>query len=446
MLPPKLASPVSAPVPSSLTREPPAGQPAAPDYLLVVQAPAYPLGGDGFAIESAFAAHLIELRERLGARFGRLVLVAPQWTEAQYTRQAAQMRVVPPSSGVCFQPAYRLDVSRPAFWARHLLRVWRLLRRAVARAGVVHSGMSTQLGHPLMFMACLVGWRAGVPVVFMVDIDFRRTSERNRSLGVWNLRQYLVNRYAYDPLKWLQVWLAPRLFDLVLLKSASMVERFGGGRRWVRNFFDTVHREADVLAGQALDRHLERLGTPGRPLEAVFFGRLVPYKGLDRAIEAVRLAREAGHDVRLTLVGDGECRAALEAQVAAAGLVEAVRFVGPRPYGEALFQELERADLALATPLVEDTPRAAFDAMARGLPLLAFDITYFRDLADLSGAVALARWPDAADLARALGALERDRPRLAAMARQGLAFARANTQTIWLERRIDWTLEASASR
>lgn len=418
---------------------------AATDYLMVVQAPAYDLGERGFAIESAFAAHLLELRERVSPRFSRVVLVSPQWTPAQYERQAAQLAVVPPESGVHYVPAYGVDVSRPAFWRHHLLRVWRLLRKQAATAGVVHSGMSTQLGHPIMFMACLAGRLARRTVVFVVDIDFRKTSSRYRALGIWNLKQFLVNRLAYDPLKWLQVWLAPRLFSLVLLKSMSLVRTFGGERPNVRNFFDTVHRPQDVLAGAALQQHLARLAAPSQGLEVVVFGRLVAYKGLDRALQGVRAARVAGHDVRLTLIGDGDQREALMRQADDEVLRSAVRFMPPTPYGEALFKALAGMDLMLATPLVEDTPRAAFDAMARGLPILAFDITYFRDLAEQSGAVALARWAQPQDLARALGELAADRPRLAAMAERGVRFASENTQSIWLERRIGWTLEAAGA-
>jgi glycosyltransferase involved in cell wall biosynthesis len=199
-----------------------------------------------------------------------------------------------------------------------------------------------------------------------------------------------------------------------------------------------VHSPEDVLPAARASERLQWLQDASRPLTLVYFGRFVPYKGLDRAVEALRLARAQGEDVRLLLVGEGECLGALTQQVAAAGLEEVVTFLPAVRYGEPLFEHLTRAHVSIATPLVEDTPRAAFDALARGLPIVAFDISYFRDLQRDSGAVALAHWPDARSMAEQLVALSRDRERVAAMAARGLSFALGNTQAAWLERRAQW--------
>ena len=99
----------------------------------------------------------------------------------------------------------------------------------------------------------------------------------------------------------------------------------------------------------------------------------------------------------------------------------------------------------LAAPLIEDTPRAAFDAMARGLPILAYDTSYFRDLAE-SGAVDLATWPEPSSLAQRLECLAIDRARLAKLAENGLSFAALNTQQFWLNLRVKWTLEHARAR
>jgi glycosyltransferase involved in cell wall biosynthesis len=412
------------------------------DYLLAVQAAAFPVSPTAFATESAFAQHLRELRAGLGEQFDRLVLVAPCMTEEQYEAQKAHLGIVDlQADGVAFLPAHTTATTPWGFWRREVGRIWREVGVAVSKAAVVHSGMSTDLWRPLMGLVNLRAWWAGRPVIFIVDIDFRQHSKRYHRLGLWGLRSYCVNRLLYDPLKWMQVWLAPRMFQLVLLKSASMVQDFGRGRPNVRNFYDTVHGPDDVLDDLSRQARLEWLKQDAQTLEVVFFGRLVPYKGLDRAIEAVRLAGEQGCDVRLTLIGEGDCLTSLRRQVAQAGLNDRVRFEPPVPYGAALFERLAQAHVCVACPLVEDTPRAAFDAMARGLPLVAFDITYFRDLAQQSGAVALAQWPSAQSLADQFKALHANRARLAEMADRGLTFARQNTQAYWLARRRDWMLE-----
>lgn len=414
---------------------------------MAVQAPAYKLSDDTFAAESAFAIHLREFRRIVGSRFDRLVLVAPQMTPAQYNASKNHLGVLSlVADGVVFVPAHSQAISRFGFWLTQLLPVWRMACSVVRDAGIVHSGLASQLGHPLMAMVNIAAWLAQRPVVFMVDIDFRRHAECFYKTGQWSLKSYLVNRYLYDPLKWLQVWLAPRMFDLVCLKSAAMVRDFGRGRENVKNFYDTAHSEDDLLTTEQLQARVAWLQDRSRPLNIAYFGRFAANKGLDRAVEALGLARASGARVRLTLIGAGDCLEDLQRQVAEAGLSPYVTFVAPVRYGAPLFELLEQVHASVATPLIEDTPRAAFDSMARGLPVVAFDIDYFRDLARASGAVAIADWPDPAALANQFMELDRDRKRLADMAVRALDFATENTQQIWIERRTQWILDLVAVR
>lgn len=406
-------------------------------FFVVVQAEACLLSADEFAVDSAFARHLVVLKEKLGPRVSEVVMVGPGLSEAQYRSvQSSYERLRSQDTGVRFLPAYPASVSRLQFLLRHLVPTWKRLRKEFSVECVVQSGMSTALARPLMWMACLAGKRSGRKVVFVVDTDFRKHSWRFHKLGVWGLKSYLVNRYVYDPLKWIQLWLAPRLFDMCLFKGRSLVRAFDAGRGNVHDFFDTVHGPGDVVPGAELERRLAQ--PPGEPLRIACFGRFVPYKGLSRVVDAVALARSRGTALRLRFVGDGECLPALKEQVAALELEGQVEFVEPQPYGPPLFAQLDGCDVVAASPLVEDTPRAAFDAMARGLPVVAFDITYFRDLAEASGAVLVTPWPDPAGLADAFLQLDADRKRLADMSRRASAFAASNTQETWLDRRIAW--------
>lgn len=410
------------------------------DYVIVVQAPAYALGADRFATESAFAEHLKALRHAVGPEFSRLVLIAPTLPETLYQQQKAFLGTLDAvSDGIVFIPAFPANVRAVQFWLRHARPLWGRLREAIIQAGVVHSGMSTDMWRPLMAMANVVAWKLKRPVVFVVDIDFRQHAWRLYRLGTWGIKAYLVNKLLHDPFKLAQCWLAPRMFELVLLKSASLVRDFGKGRAHVKNFFDTAHDAEHVLTPQALTQRQEWLKDPTQPLALAYFGRLVAYKGMDRVLEAVQIARSRGSDVRLTLIGAGESLSALQAQVHAAQLSAYVQFLPQVPYGPALFNQLHRVHCSVAAPLTEDTPRSAFDSMARGIPIVAFDITYFKDLAQASGAVTLATWPSALAMAEALIRLDQHRDEIASMAERAVAFAQDNTQQIWLNKRIGWT-------
>lgn len=411
-------------------------------YFVVVQAPAWSLGPGHCALESAFAVHLVELRNRVGPQYSELVLVGPSMTEAEYRASADRLTVLDAArTGVRFVPAPAMALSRAKFLLTRFPATWRWFRELFREPCVVQSGMSTELARPIMFMASLAARSRGRPVVFMVDMDFRKHAIRFYRTGQWSLKSFLVNRLVYDPLQWIQLWLAPRLFDLCCYKGESLVRDFGGGRPNVRNFFDTVHGAEDVIDASALAARARARRARSPLLRAVYFGRLASNKGIDRMIDAVDLARKRGADVELRIIGNGECADALRAQVARLGLERAVELRPAVAYGGELFAQLDDCDVALAAPLIEDTPRAAFDAMARGLPLLAYDITYFADLARLSGAVVTSRWPEVAAMSDALVALAADPARIDAMAERAVAFARDNTQAIWLDRRLAWLRE-----
>lgn len=115
----------------------------------------------------------------------------------------------------------------------------------------------------------------------------------------------------------------------------------------------------------------------GLPREGFWVGStssLVDYEGFDVLIEAVRLARADGHDIRMLLVGDGVARPALEAQVAEASLSDVSEFTGRVPreqtvtYRDALdLFVVPRHDRAVTRTVA---PLKPVEAMASGRPLL----------------------------------------------------------------------------
>lgn len=414
------------------------------NYVLAVQAPAYSLSAGRFATESAFAKHLIELREQLATSVDKMVLIAPQMTPTAYeTARHSLAEVSLEEHGVELLPGHLVSDSAVTFWRHRAVDLWRRISRANADALVVHSGLCDDIWRPLLAMVNLSAWLKRKPVIFIVDIDFRKDTSRYYRTGVWSLKSYLVNTLFYDPLKRIQVWLAARSFRLNLLKSTAMVRDYGRGRSTVKFFLDTVHSDDDVLTPDQLAARLARLHQQ-RPVRLIYFGRLVAYKGIDLTIEALRIARSRGADAALTVLGAGECRESLEAAAEASGLRNVVEFREAVEYGPALFRILDESDVAIATPKVEDTPRGALDAMARGLPIIAFDIEYYQSLAQMSGAVALARWPSPDEVASQIVRLSGDRGALADMSRRATGFAAENTQRKWLETRLRWTREAIA--
>jgi glycosyltransferase involved in cell wall biosynthesis len=129
------------------------------------------------------------------------------------------------------------------------------------------------------------------------------------------------------------------------------------------------------------------------PGEAVvgIVGRLVPIKDVGSFLEAATRVRETRPGTRFAVVGDGECRAALEAQASALGLAGAVTFLGWRKDLEAVYAGL---DVVVNSSLNEGTPVALIEAMAAGRPVVA---TAVGGTPDLLGGGARGRLVPAAD-------------------------------------------------
>jgi glycosyltransferase involved in cell wall biosynthesis len=131
---------------------------------------------------------------------------------------------------------------------------------------------------------------------------------------------------------------------------------------------------------------LERFKPPatrpaGRP-ELLFVGRLREFKGVQDAIAALpALERALGRPARLTIIGDGPSRAALEAQAAALRAVGAnseVRFLGWLDPDE-LPAAYESASLLLLPSYVEGHSNVILEALAAGVPCVASDVPGIRE-------------------------------------------------------------------
>jgi len=108
----------------------------------------------------------------------------------------------------------------------------------------------------------------------------------------------------------------------------------------------------------------------------LFIGRLIERKGAEYAIRAVAALRERGRAARLTLVGEGPERPALEALVRELGLDDAVTLTGALSHDE-VAAHYRRATLLLM-PAVTDWKgeqegfgMVLVEAMASGLPIVA---------------------------------------------------------------------------
>jgi glycosyltransferase involved in cell wall biosynthesis len=161
-----------------------------------------------------------------------------------------------------------------------------------------------------------------------------------------------------------------------------------------------------------------------RPFQIVCVASLEPVKGHRYLIDACRLLRDRGVEIRCHLVGAGPLRRDIEDQVEHAGLNSNVRFLGGQPRAE-VARLLTRMDTAVLashpTPegKREGVPVALMEAMACGLPVVASGISGIPELVDHEVTGLLTPSGDAVALADALERLSSDPGLAAEMGRAG---------------------------
>ncbi len=174
---------------------------------------------------------------------------------------------------------------------------------------------------------------------------------------------------------------------------------------------------------QALPEPLESLAVipergivapTGKP-RAVYFGRVVPHKGVGFLVEHWQALSE--HLQSLDIYGTGDERAVLEPRIAELGLDDVIRFHGRYPDGQAYVDLLREFDLLLL-PTVgqEGGPLVLLEAMACGTPFVANGVGGIPDFANQDCRVTSGDItefvPAVADIARQLAAGRVDGSRL----------------------------------
>jgi glycosyltransferase involved in cell wall biosynthesis len=145
---------------------------------------------------------------------------------------------------------------------------------------------------------------------------------------------------------------------------------------------------------------------PDAPLIGIV-GRLVPIKNHDLFLEAARRLREQHPTARFVIIGDGETRAQVEAQVEALGLRESVIFTG---WLRDLAPAYSDMDALVISSLNEGTPVSIIEALTAGCPVVATAVGGLPDLLEGGRWGRLVPSGDAAALSEALDMTLRQPP------------------------------------
>jgi len=115
--------------------------------------------------------------------------------------------------------------------------------------------------------------------------------------------------------------------------------------------------------------------------EFVCVARLSAQKGLPLLIAACGRLRESGEDFAMTIIGDGELRPALEAQIRESGLSDCIRVAGVQSASE-IRDHLARARAFVLPSFAEGLPVVLMEALALSRPVIT---TWIAGIPELVG-------------------------------------------------------------
>lgn len=173
--------------------------------------------------------------------------------------------------------------------------------------------------------------------------------------------------------------------------------------RWLRRFGTDciVAPDIGVESDGAVHTHEMHHGS----LRCIYAGRLLGWKGVHLAIEAVRKARQRGAAVELTIVGRGPLRNTLEECAAVLAEDDTIHFVDWLDQGQ-LFEAYRRHDVLLFPSLHDSGGSVVLEAMAHGLPVVCLKLGGPGVIVDSTcGAAVVARGRTASDIVDELGSV-----------------------------------------
>ena len=304
------------------------------------------------------AVHVVLLTERLGPPAFESILVC-----GRVGPQEGDMAYLATQHGI--EPFYIAELGRELSPLRDivtLLKLWRLMRRT--RPDIVHTH-TAKAG----FVGRWAAWLARVPVrvhTFHGHVFHGYFGPAKTRLFLWlerltarlttrlitispGLRDELANTYHIAPAHKIEV--VPLGLDL---------QAFADTPRHAGNF----RRQFDI--------------PPEAPLVGIV-GRLAPIKNHELVLQmAARIVQTpALCEARFAIVGDGECRAGIEARVSELGLDKHVLFTGWQTDLRSVYSDM---DALVITSHNEGTPDSLIEALAAGAPVVATAVGGVPDL------------------------------------------------------------------
>ena len=217
------------------------------------------------------------------------------------------------------------------------------------------------------------------------------------------------------------------MFDRLIAESEFSVTVCNANVDWIAERVGDVARSKVRRLYNGIDlANFEFHGAPRDDNHVLSVGRVVEKKGFDILVDAIDILKKdaAFADLRVTFIGDGDSREAVEKQIAELGLGETITMLGAQD-SETVRQYMERATVMCAPCIIGEDgnrdalPTVLLESLARGLPCVSTPVTGIPEILDQGNCGLIVPERDAAATAEALRTLLSDSARREEIAKVG---------------------------
>ena len=240
-------------------------------------------------------------------------------------------------------------------------RIWLRLLKCVAKALRLGRTADVIYANGIYFETVIANKFLRKPLVMKIvgDEAWERSVRKGWTKDNFENFQQRHQSWQAELLKRLRSWVV-RQADKVIVPSQYLAN-------WVVKWGVPAEKVVVIYNAVEIPDSIEPLPVPLKtPIKAITVGRLVPWKRVNRLLEALEKIPELG----LVVVGDGPERPRLERMAQDLGVSDRVYFAGQRLKRETIGL-MAACDFFVLNSTYEGLPHVVLEAMGLGLPVVA---------------------------------------------------------------------------
>ena len=252
----------------------------------------------------------------------------------------------------------RFRRTRKSATIKHLFQAGYLVQHLLPGSGVTH--LHAHFAHSPTSVAMFAGQLSGLPFSFTAHAKDIYTSDPRQLREKIDLARFVVTCTEYN--------------------RRHLINIAPGATTPIYRIYHGI--DIGLFSGtQALEKK------PAQPYKILTVARITPKKGLSTVYKAIRLLCDQGFPIRHTLIGDGDARGQILAQIKDLKLDQVTEWLGTLPH-HVVLDHYRGADLFVLGCEVasngdrDGIPNVLIESMAMGVPVVATHVSAIPELVE----------------------------------------------------------------